>query len=121
MNHDAIRQQSIDAGIPRETVWVRKGLLAFAPVNPPKRKPVVELDMSWQEWAACRDADTDWFFPEQGGTAWAKAKALCAVCPVKQACLNHANAVPEKAGIWGGLAPRERLAMRRRQRKERAA
>ncbi len=38
----------------------------------------------------------------------AAAKALCAVCPVRQACLEHALAVREPYGVWGGLNINER-------------
>ena len=43
------------------------------------------------------------------------AKAVCAACPVLQACREHALAVREPYGIWGGLdeSERQRLAARR--------
>jgi WhiB family redox-sensing transcriptional regulator len=39
----------------------------------------------------------------------ARAKAVCASCPVIQQCREHALAVQEPYGIWGGLSEDERL------------
>lgn len=72
----------------------------------------------WRDSAACRDADPEIFFPEAGGTsgrrgsAAADAKLICARCPVRAECLGHAVAFPEKHGVWGALAERERYGMR---------
>ncbi|MEU2134961.1 WhiB family transcriptional regulator [Streptomyces sp. NPDC018352] len=43
----------------------------------------------------------------------AEAKALCAQCPIKAACADHAIQRGERDGIWGGLTPAERRARRR--------
>ncbi|MEU9760261.1 WhiB family transcriptional regulator [Streptomyces sp. NPDC047987] len=40
--------------------------------------------------------------------AVAEAKALCAQCPIRQACADHAIRCGETDGIWGGLTPAER-------------
>lgn len=37
----------------------------------------------------------------------AKAKALCAECPARAACLAYALAVAPEAGIWAGLTVEE--------------
>ena len=70
----------------------------------------------WREQAACRGADPDLFFPVKGGTAQhevvVRAKAICALCPVSDACLDHALAHGERQGIWGGLTERERRPLR---------
>ncbi|MFJ8855134.1 WhiB family transcriptional regulator [Streptomyces sp. NPDC102437] len=39
-----------------------------------------------------------------------KAKVLCAACPIKAACADHAIRRGETDGIWGGLTPAERRA-----------
>ena len=39
------------------------------------------------------------------------AKAICASCPVIVACRQHALAVQEPYGIWGGLSEDDRLAI----------
>jgi len=38
-----------------------------------------------------------------------RAKAICAECPVIEACRSHAIAVRENYGVWGGLTEDERL------------
>lgn len=43
-----------------------------------------------------------------------QARAICAGCPVREACL--AAGIAEDHGIWGGLTPRERRVLRREQR-----
>jgi hypothetical protein len=37
-----------------------------------------------------------------------RAKALCAACPVREACAEHAIRTGESRGVWGGLTPEER-------------
>lgn len=37
-----------------------------------------------------------------------QAKAICAICPVKQECLDYALRNEEVYGIWGGKTTRER-------------
>lgn len=70
---------------------------------------------SWQEDAACRDADPDLFFANDDATQRA-ALALCASCPVRQTCLEHALATREPYGIWGGADEHERKRLVRRRR-----
>lgn len=74
-----------------------------------------ELDMSWQADARCRSADPNLFFaplltekPEEKVLREAKAKAICAQCPVQRECLRYAVATREPYGIWGGLNELER-------------
>ena len=68
----------------------------------------------WQYEGACRDVDPETFFSpdaERGPRRKARetaAKALCAICPVAEACLRHALAVKEPYGVWGGLNATER-------------
>lgn len=76
-------------------------------------------DASWRELAACRDADPDLFFPTVGVSARivAKAKTICAGCPVIEECLDYALTTPgTQYGIWGGLTERERRQVKRRRR-----
>ena len=40
------------------------------------------------------------------------AKKFCSECPVRAECLTYALAVNEPFGIWGGLTPKERSALR---------
>ena len=46
----------------------------------------------------------------------AKAKAICARCPVRDACLAYALDTGEAFGVWGGLTEDERRAMLRQRR-----
>ena len=65
----------------------------------------------WRELAACRGADLDLFFPGRGESA-EPARRVCAWCPVRQPCLDYALGNAITYGIWGGLAERERRALR---------
>ena len=38
-------------------------------------------ELSWQDYANCRGADADLFFPERGAST-RKAKAICGACDV---------------------------------------
>jgi len=49
---------------------------------------------------------------DRPGVPTAAARAVCAACPVRAACLAHALAHDEPWGIWGGLTTRERIAGR---------
>ena len=58
-------------------------------------------DLGWQDYANCRGADADLFFPERGAST-RKAKGICAACQVQVDCLEFAVTKSEKFGIWGG-------------------
>jgi hypothetical protein len=40
------------------------------------------------------------------------ARGMCAMCPVRVECLEHAVANPGICGLWGGADERERQAIR---------
>ncbi len=69
-------------------------------------------ELSWQDYANCRGADADLFFPERGAST-RKAKAICTACEVRSDCLDFALRAGEKFGIWGGMSERERRRVRR--------
>ena len=75
--------------------------------------PVTET-WDWQLRAACRGVDSSMFFhPERERGARkhereARAKRFCQGCPVIQHCRDHALAVAEPYGVWGGLSAAER-------------
>lgn len=75
--------------------------------------PVAEV-WDWQLHGACRGENTSLFFHPDGerGPARARrqtaAKAVCAKCPVIDACLKHALSVREPYGVWGGMSEEER-------------
>jgi WhiB family transcriptional regulator, redox-sensing transcriptional regulator len=63
----------------------------------------------------CQTTDPEiWFSDDQegSGTHYRLAKQLCAECPVADLCLEYSLASEEQFGVWGGLTPRERRAMR---------
>ncbi|TMK32315.1 MAG: WhiB family transcriptional regulator [Actinobacteria bacterium] len=75
----------------------------------------VDWMWGWQFDAACRGEDSSLFFApnyfekrDQKEGREAKAKALCARCPVREECLEYALQIHESHGIWGGLNEMER-------------
>ncbi|MFI6843115.1 WhiB family transcriptional regulator [Kitasatospora sp. NBC_00085] len=74
---------------------------------------------NWQARAACRGGDTALFFHPAGERGQAhdereqEAKRVCARCPVRRACLEHALRVHETYGVWGGLTESERAVLLR--------
>lgn len=70
----------------------------------------------WQADAACAGELNATFYPSVHGESRrakrsreARAKAVCATCPVRAECLAHALETDERYGVWGGLTDRERL------------
>ena len=72
--------------------------------------------LAWRQRAACRGVDPDIFYPVSDEEA-EDAKAICAICPVRQACLEWALANRERDGVWGGATERERRRIIRRRRR----
>ena len=75
----------------------------------------------WRRRAACRQMGSDLFFPagERDDAAVAQtagAKQVCARCRVRLHCLTYALVANPEDGIWGGLGPSERRALRRARR-----
>ena len=74
------------------------------------------ITTTWRDQAACRGLDPDIFYPVSDEDADV-AKAICAACPVREACLEYALANRERDGVWGGATERERRRMIRQRRK----
>jgi WhiB family redox-sensing transcriptional regulator len=74
------------------------------------------MNLSWRQRAACKGVDPDIFYPASDEEA-EEAKAICATCPVREACLEYALANRERDGVWGGATERERRRMIRQRRK----
>jgi len=77
-----------------------------------------ESSTSWRDASICRDLDPSVFFPV-GVTGVAieqiaRAKAICAECPVRTECLDFTIATKQDFGVWGGYDEEERRGMRRR-------
>lgn len=67
----------------------------------------------WRTNAACRGMDPNDFHPDKGHSATAaRAKAICAECPVRSDCLTFAVQNDIFDGIWGDMSPRDRGAER---------
>lgn len=65
----------------------------------------------WRDQAACRAGVTavspeDWFLPNEAKAL--RAKAVCAGCPVREACLDYALRTQQPWGVWGGQTSEER-------------
>lgn len=77
----------------------------------------------WRQSAACRDEDPELFFPVSdmgpGAQQTARAKAVCARCPVREQCLDYAVENGLDHGIFGGLTERERRDLMRGDRRDR--
>lgn len=76
---------------------------------------------SWIRSAACSDADSSQFFPEDHynlknpeeradylSEVAAVNDAYCGACPVRLECSEHARIHKEPTGVWGGQGPLER-------------
>jgi WhiB family redox-sensing transcriptional regulator len=68
----------------------------------------------WQERSACLTTDPELFSSEASANV-ARAKRICAGCPVRAECLQFAlDSTYVPYGIYGGLTPEERKALKRR-------
>ena len=77
----------------------------------------------WWSRAACSTTDPELFFPiAPAGPAIrqvAQAKAICARCEIRQACLGYALDAGPIQGVWGGTTEHERRLLRQRGRRAR--
>jgi WhiB family redox-sensing transcriptional regulator len=67
---------------------------------------------TWTELAQCRGEDRGLFFPSVGASS-TKARTICSICRVREACLAYAMADSELTGVWGGTTTQERKKLRR--------
>lgn len=79
---------------------------ALPPVSAP---PLVDVPKVLHSRGACGGHE-DVFDDE---TRVEEAKAICTACPVRDRCLAY-GLNSEEFGVWGGLAPEERAAVRGR-------
>lgn len=66
----------------------------------------------WERFALCKDRPDVDFFPENS-TGVRLAQKVCAICPARKACLDHALKHHIDHGIWGGKSERARRALRK--------
>jgi WhiB family transcriptional regulator, redox-sensing transcriptional regulator len=69
-------------------------------------------EQKWRHRAACKGEPTAVFFAVQGQEVRA-ARKICNNCPVRIECLTWAVEESIQHGIFGGLVPRERRALRK--------
>jgi WhiB family redox-sensing transcriptional regulator len=74
------------------------------------------MNQTWRDHAACSGIEPELFYPASDEEADA-AKEICGLCPVRTACLEHALAVRERDGVWGGATERERRRIIRQRRR----
>ncbi|MCV7064515.1 WhiB family transcriptional regulator [Mycolicibacterium houstonense] len=78
-----------------------------------RRIPAV-LSEEWRLQARCRGMDPALFFHPDGERGQARARraecarAICAQCPVVQACRRYSLERNERFGVWGGVSEEER-------------
>ena len=72
-------------------------------------------DNDWQQRGACRGPQSVAFFPpntferkDERDAREVKAKSICAMCDVRESCLEYAIAIKEPNGVWGGMNEMER-------------
>ena len=68
----------------------------------------------WEEEAACKDVPSSVFFPvSENPETIGKARAICDVCPVFDACRELALSLPPSwTGIYAGMSRQDRLEAR---------
>lgn len=71
---------------------------------------------NWRDQARCQGVDPEVFHPVDDDDG-SEAKAICALCSVREPCREYAITAREKDGVWGGLTARERRRLIRQRRK----
>jgi WhiB family redox-sensing transcriptional regulator len=75
------------------------------------------MDTNWMASGLCADQPPEKFFPSDG-VGVDVARRICAECPVKEPCLEHALRNRIDHGVWGGCSERERRRILKRRRLE---
>lgn len=93
--------------------WGSAVVRTFGPVDP---RSTANQDIlpryEWRDSALCAQTDPELFFPTIARQSGFDAKKVCAACPVQVECLEFALGNDVDFGIFGGLTPRERWALR---------
>lgn len=88
----------------------------------PRGVSTVRQKPAWMDEGLCFGCDPELWYPGRGDNATlSAAKAICAACPHRETCLEHALEVGEKWGVWGGKSERERRRIRSKRRLARQA
>ena len=76
---------------------------------------------NWRAAGACAGTDLSLFYADEIDDDYVErtraAKAVCARCVVREACLDAALKDRERIGVWGGMSARERARLLRRLRR----
>ena len=78
------------------------------------------MDLKWMARGLCSHLPPSTFFPRDGAGV-ELARKICADCPVREHCLEHALVNRMDHGVWGGCSERERRRILRLRRVDRAA
>ena len=73
------------------------------------------MSTEWMARGNCAHSDPSVFFPSDG-VGVEVARRICATCPVKSECLEHALVHRIDHGVWGGASERERRRILKRRR-----
>ncbi len=75
------------------------------------------MEPNWMARGLCANQPPETFFPSDG-VGVEVAKRICAMCPVKEPCLEYALANRIDHGVWGGCSERQRRRILKARRKE---
>lgn len=76
---------------------------------------------AWYAQAICSQIDPDmWVADKPLPSEVQMLLSICMSCPVRQECAEFAITNHHDHGIWGGLMPRERMAIRRKRNRDRS-
>jgi WhiB family redox-sensing transcriptional regulator len=78
------------------------------------------MDTEWMTRGRCTNVPPSRFFPSDGAGV-EQARKICAECPVRLECLEHALAERIDHGVWGGCSERERRRILKHRRAEELA
>ena len=73
--------------------------------------------LTWMDSALCAQTAPEIFFPEGAGQNTNQAKKICASCPVRTECGEHAQSLEGdlfnglRHGAWGGMSAVQRAAV----------
>jgi WhiB family redox-sensing transcriptional regulator len=73
------------------------------------------METEWMARGNCAHESPSTFFPSDG-VGVEIARRICATCPVKVQCLEHALINRIDHGVWGGCSERERRRILKRRR-----
>ena len=73
------------------------------------------MELDWMARGLCTNVPPSIFFPSDG-VGVEVAQRICAGCPVREDCLEHALEHRIDHGVWGGCSERERRRILKRRR-----